>query len=235
MEKTATPISEQSTLKIKNTNTPQGTNIPSRETDYEKAFEKKTGKKFNVFYKMYYPKLVWLIRKINIDQLDAEDIANQAFMKSLEKIEMYNPQWHFSTWLFDIGKNMAYQYKKQSARTICVESISEDSEVDIDFGSQSGLKFYINAITKVDDSDEKSQYDRVSDRKYKLTLKAISGLKDKYKTVINLCDIQGKSYTEITEITGLPMQTVKNRLHHGRLKLEEELKSKFNWINEHMD
>ncbi len=228
-----TPIAEQSTLKIKTgTSTPPRT---SRETDFEKIFEEKTKKKFTVFYKTYYPKLVWLIRGINIDHSAAEDIANMAFMKSLEKIEMYNPQWHYSTWLFDIAKNMAYQHKKVSAKTVCVESISEDSEVDVDFGSQSGLKFYVNAVTKVDDSDEKAQYDRTSDTKYKLTLKAISRLKDKYKSVIELRDIQCKTYTEITELTGLNMQTVKNRLHHGRMKLEEELSEKFSWINENMD
>ena len=40
---------------------------------------------------------------------------------------------------------------------------------------------------------------------------------------------------DIVEITGLPMQTVKNRLHHGRLNLESELKDKFKRINEIQD
>jgi RNA polymerase sigma-70 factor (ECF subfamily) len=232
-QKVSTPIMEQTQIKVKSIN--QIDYSERKKGDFEQAFQEKVGKRFNDFYKSYYPKLVWTIRKINIDTLDAEDIANRAFMKALTEIEKYNPMYNFSTWLFHIAKMMAYQYKKDQAKTICVESISEDIDSDLDNNVQMGLQYYINSITKIDSVNYKEEYDRALEKKYNMTLVAISKMKEKYKTVIELCDIQGKSYNDIVEITGLPMQTVKNRLHHGRLKLESELSAKFKRINEIQD
>ena len=190
-------------------------------------FKQKTNKDFDSYYKTFYCKLVWMISKMSITTLDAEDIANQAFIRSLEKIEMYNPQYQFSTWVFDIAKKLAYQYKKVQHKTVCVERITEDTGMDEDFGEQSSLKYYINAVTATDDFEEKFIGERKLSEKYNLVLKNIMNLKDKYKEVIKLCDIEGLSYNEICNITGLKMQTVKNRLHHGRLKIENALNDKF--------
>lgn len=203
-------------------------------TSFEEIFKLKTGKNFNEFYKKYYPKLVWQIKKINIDTLDAEDIANKAFMHSLEKIEMYDNKWAYSTWLFDMAKNFAYQYKNQQTKTILVDSICDDSaENDENF---SALQYYINNITKSEDNySDVEEYEKRLQIKYKMTLRCISELKEKYKTIIELCDIQGRSYKEICDITMLPMQTVKNRLHHGRLKIEALLKKEFDYINKVSD
>lgn len=227
MKQTTSQILGHSKLLINRKNKNQET-VKEPTNNYEILFKEKTGKDFNTFYAYYYPKLIWLIRKININELDAEEIANLSFMKSLEKIDQYDNQWHYSTWLFNIAKMEAFAYKNKAKRTILIDSISKDSEMD--FSSESALNYYVNAITSIDDNIEKKEYDRILQSKYKLTLSAITRLKDKYKEVITLCDIQGKSYEDIVQITGLPMQTVKNRLHHGRLKLEEELKSKFNFI-----
>lgn len=235
MKQVTEPITEKTSVKIKNAlqSTEKSTPIVNR-TSFEDVFYQKTGKKFNEFYKKYYPKLVWQIKKINIDTLDAEDIANKAFMHSLEKIEMYDNRWAYSTWLFDMAKNFAYQYKNQQAKTILIESINDDSSDDDE--SFSALQYYLNNVTKCeDDHKDIEDYEKKLQIKYKLTLRCISQLKEKYKTIIELCDIYGKSYKEICDITSLPMQTVKNRLHHGRLKIEESLKKEFEYINKISD
>lgn len=221
MIQTQSPIIGTTKLSINTSNSKE----VKQTNNYEEIFKEKTGKEFNKFYAHYYPKLVWLVRKINICELDAEAIANYSFMKSLEKIEQYDNRWHYSTWLFNIAKMEAYAYKNKAKKTILIDSLSNDN--DMNFGAESALNYYINAKTSIDDSLEKKEYDKLLQSKYKLTLSAITRLKDKYKEVITLCDINGKTYEDIVNITGLPMQTVKNRIHHGRIKLEEELSSKF--------
>lgn len=224
MSQTNSQITGNTTLSI---NTSNSKEVKST-NKYEEIFKEKTGKEFNKFYAHYYPKLVWLVRKININELDAEAIANFSFMKSLEKIEQYDNRWHYSTWLFNIAKMEAYAYKNKAKKTVLIDSISNDSEMD--FGAESALNYYVIAKTSIDDSLEKKEYDKLLQSKYKLTLSAITRLKDKYKEVITLCDIQGKTYEDISNITGLPMQTVKNRIHHGRIKLENELAPRFKHI-----
>lgn len=197
-----------------------------RNNYYEQLFFEKTGKDFNIFYKKYYTKLVWIIQRMNITQIDAEDLANQAFIQALNKIEQYNNQYHFSTWLFDIGKKYAYQYKNKQAKS----EILVDTTVDIDDNGNTydAVQNYLR--NKIDDSQIENDTHNITNLKYIETLKQISKLNDKYKQIIELRDIQDKSYNEICEILDMKLQTVKNRLHHGRLKLENDVKNKFKII-----
>lgn len=218
---------------------------PVSTKSYEQQFLEKTGKDFNTFYAKYYKKLVWIIQQMNINSIDAEGLTNDAFMQALNKIEMYNPQYHFSTWLFDIGKKMAYQYKKdQKKREILVDTNGDGS--DEDDNTYDPVQNYLR--TKIDSSQEEYNSHNISNIKYAETLKEIANLDPKYKRIIELSDIQGKSYNEICEIMGEELgsaegktkeqvyaqhlQTVKNRLHHGRLRLEKALEEKFAVIEE---
>jgi RNA polymerase sigma factor (sigma-70 family) len=203
-------------------------------THYEDLFRQKTGKDFNTFYNKYYTKLVWKITQMNINTLDAEDIANRAFMQSLNKIEMYNPEYNYSTWLFDIAKKMAFQFKKDESRMIMVEMSNDDSDGEDGFDPVHG--YITHKIA--DDYTKNVSYEKIMQLKYKETLKAISKLDSKYRKIIELSDIQGKSYNEICDILGdelgttakQRLQTVKNRLHHGRIKVEAATEKKFRQI-----
>lgn len=216
---------------------------PVHELSFEQQFFNKTGKDFNVFYNKYYKKLVWIIQQMNINTIDAEDLTNQAFMQALRKIEMYNPQYHFSTWLFDIGKKMAYQFKKDGKKLeVCVDTNADGN--DEDDANYDPVQKYLKS--KMDSVQDDVDTQNISTRKYNETLREIAKLDPKYRTIIELSDIQGKTYNEICEILGdelgapngktpeevyaQHLQTVKNRLHHGRLRLEKNLKEKFDMI-----
>lgn len=187
-------------------------------------FKEKIGKEFNTFYGKYYPKLVWIIQKMNINKLDAEDIANKAFIRTLEKIDIYDKKYHYSTWLFDIGKKMAYQFMKDRAKLVCVDTSksSDDSE------EYSSYQYYLNS--EIDSYNETVDHDNMHSKKYNETLKEIANLSGKYKEIVELCDIHGYSYLDIVDITGESLQTVKNRLHHGRKKIKTNLEDKFEYI-----
>ncbi len=191
-------------------------------TNYEKIFHEKTGQKFNTFFNKYYTKLVWQLRKFNITDLDAQELANEAFMQSLEKIEQYNPSYHFSTWLFTIGKHLALQFKKDNSKTILVDT--SDNTQD-DNKVVSSMNYYLNM--KIDNSNETIENQNITLKKYDITLKSIASLDVKYREYIEICDIQGKSYDEICDLLGVELQTVKNRLHHGRKKIELQTVKQF--------
>lgn len=209
---------------------------PVDNRSYEERFFDKTGKDFNTFYEKYNKKLVWIVQQMNINHIDAEDIANQAFMQALKKIDMYNPQYHFSTWLFDIGKKMAYQFKKdEKKREICVDTTG-DGGGDEDDANYDPVQRYLKSKMDSVQDDFNTQY--MTSLKYTETLREISKLDPKYKRIIELSDIEGKTYNEICDILDIDLgstpeqrlQTVKNRLHHGRLRLEKNLKERFKLI-----
>ena len=192
------------------------------ENNYEKLFQEATGVKFTDFYAKYYTKLVWHIQKFKITELDAEGIASTTMMQGLEKIAGYNPKYHPSTWIFTIGKNLALQYKIDSKKEVLVDTTGDYSDDDSSFNS---FQYYLNS--KIDNSEETINNDAITNQKYEETLKEISKLDNKYKEFIELRDIQGKEYDEIAELLGVKLQTVKNRLHHGRMKIQKNTNEKF--------
>lgn len=192
---------------------------------YEQKFTEKTGFTFNEFYQKYYHKLVWHIQKFKITELDAEGIASTAMMQGLEKIDKYNPQYHYSTWLFTIGKHLALQYKIDNKKEVLVDTTGDYSE------DNNSYQYYLNS--KIDNSVEDFESQTITTQKYQETLIELSKLDNKYKEYIELCDIQGKTYDEICEIMDVKLQTVKNRLFHGRLKIQKNTKNKFKSIIEH--
>jgi len=203
--------------------------------DLEKLFFEKTGRNFNVFYKKYFDKLVWKIHRLNIDILDAEGIANDSFMHSLEKIEQYNPEYHYSTWLFTIGKMKAFHFKNQSKKTILVDCSTNS---DADDSASATMQHYLN--NKIDTYNQDIDTQEMISLKYYETLKEINKLAPKFKTIVELYNIHGKSYNDIVNILGSEihkdedqrLQTVKNRLHLGRNKIEKSLNGKFKHIME---
>lgn len=202
----------------------QATGRRDKQTEWENRFTLKTGLNFNQYYEKFYPKLVWHMKTFKITDLDAEDLANQAFMKTLDKIDTYDPQYEFSTWLFKIATNMALQYKKRQLKDVYVtmEEPSEDDWTPL----HSHIQYKL-----ADDTVDNTEYEERVQTKYKMALKEIMNLPDKYRRFIELCDIEGKSYNEIMEITGHALHTVKNRIFHGRSILGKELNQALEWVN----
>ncbi len=52
---------------------------------------------------------------------------------------------------------------------------------------------------------------------------ALAGLQDEYRMAVVLCDVAGMSYGEIADQTGVPLGTVRSRVHRGRMRLREVL------------
>lgn len=195
------------------------------ELSLRENFKEKTGLDFDEYYLKFYPKLTYTIERLNMNHIDAESIANEAFIRSLEKIEQYNPEYQFSTWLFNIGKHMAYKFLTDRAKEIPV-----DTTVNSDSEETAGFQYYLN--TQIDETNHTESYEEIHKLKYNETLKEINNLPKKYKYIIEMCDIYGMSYNQIVDETGESLQTVKNRLHHGRKIIQKKLKTKFNYLVE---
>jgi len=211
-----------------------------RELNYEEKFKEVTGQNFTKFYNKYFPKLVWKIKALNINKLDAEDLANKAFIQSIDKIHQFDPETknsnytpksiesNFGTWLFIIGINLGRKFKKDNAKTLVVDINDNSSTEDY---ANNAMQYYINA--KIDELDIDLESQNISMMKYNETLKEIDKLGPKYKNIVKLCDIDGHSYNEICDILGINLQTVKNRLFHGRSKIQKNIQQKFEFITEH--
>lgn len=192
---------------------------PMMFSEQEVIFKERTGKDFSTLYQKYYPKLIYFTAKICKDVQKAEDISTESFIIALEKIDKYDKEKaQFSTWLFTIARNLALQDLKIENR-----SISLDIEFD-DEGTT--LKDFIQET----ESNE-AVYD-VYSRKADVLKKHISELKEPYRTVIEMREIDGMSYKDIADKLDKNLSTIKSQIRNGRHILIEQSKREFLEIDE---
>ncbi len=188
----------------------------------EVEFRKRTGKNFEFFYKKYYPKLIFFTQNICNDKQKAEDITNESFMSALEKISQYHSdKSQFSTWLFTIARNMALQELKNDKK-----SISIDMEYD---NEGTTMKDFIRS-SETEDLDLNNEHDIIY-LKSEIMKKSIYELKEPYRTVIIMRELQKMQYKDIAEKLDINLSTIKSRIKAGRRILIENTKKEFEQID----
>lgn len=189
-------------------------------SEKEKLFKERTGKEFTQLYQKYYPKLIYFTSRICNDAQKAEDISTDSFMIALDKIEKYEKEKsQFSTWLFTIAKNLTLQDLKNEKKTI---------SLDIEFDEEgTTMKDFIT----LEDETDTNKYD-VVERKSEIMKKYMHTLKEPYKTVIQMREIDGMAYKDIADKLGKNLSTIKSQIRNGRHILISQSKQEFDEIDE---
>lgn len=189
-------------------------------SEKEKLFKERTGKEFTQLYEKYYPKLIYFTNRICNDPQKAEDISTDSFMIALDKIEKYEREKsQFSTWLFTIAKNLTLQCLKNEKKTI---------SLDIEFDEEgTTMKDFIT----IEDETDTNKYD-VVERKSEIMKKYMHTLKEPYKTVIKMREVDGMAYKDIADRLGKNLSTIKSQIRNGRHILISQSKKEFDEIDE---
>ena len=142
---------------------------------------------------------------------DADDLVQDTYMKAYRFWDKFEEGSNCRAWLFKIMTNLFinnYRAKSRSPQIVDLE------DVDDDF-----LFGHLSALGPAE-NPEKLFFDKVFDDDVKA---AIDELPDDFKMVIVLSFLEGFSYQEIADISGLQIGTVKSRLHRGRKLLQKSL------------
>jgi RNA polymerase sigma-70 factor (ECF subfamily) len=188
-------------------------------SEQEKLFREKTGKEFTQLYSKYYPKLIYFTSRICNDPQKAEDLSTDSFMIALDKIEKYDKEKsQFSTWLFTIAKNLTLQDIKSERKKI---------SLDVEFDEEgTTMKDFIQE----EESDLNVQ--NISDRKAEIIKKYMSGLKEPYRTVIEMREIKKMAYQDIADKLDRNLSTIKSQIRNGRHLLISQSRVVFEDIDE---
>ena len=134
---------------------------------------------------------------------DAEDIAQEAFLKAYLSIHKLTAEEAFYRWLVRIVTNLSIDKKKANAR----QSTQPIEEREVIFGTTQG---------QLDVTVEQKENQQ-------LILKGLEQLTVEQRTVLVLREIEGFSYNEIAEILDIPLGTAKSRINNARLHFREIL------------
>lgn len=153
------------------------------------------------------PLFRYLLRMLGRHE-EAEDVVQEAFLRAYLALASYDPRYRFSTWLFRIATNLALNRLRDERRVISLEGLAGDSE---------GLPLELE-----DHWDEGRPEAAVEQKELLYRIReCLEELPPAYRLVVALRYVADLSYEEIAEVTGLPLNTVRSRLHRGRERLGE--------------
>lgn len=193
--------------------------ISSMEEDAALVRAVQTGDKiaFDTLVLKHKDKLFNMVYWFLGDYQEANDCAQETFIKVFKSIKTFRFESAFSTWLYRIAVNTCKNRLKSSAFRWKQKTVSLENPGGAE-GDGASLEIQDNAPSPVIELEKKEKLMRIQ--------KAIDSLPQQQKRVIVLRDIQGLSYDEIADITGLNLGTVKSRIARGRLALRNQLKGR---------
>jgi len=155
-----------------------------------------------------------LIYRMVRDRELSEDLTQETFVKVLNALDRYRPEFKFSSWIFKIANNAAIdQLRRKELDTLSLEG-----------GPDAVTPDRIEATSlQVGDLSE-SPLDELEARELGSAIEtAIGQLRPEYRACIIMRHVDGRPYDEIAEILDLPLGTVKTYIHRARAELREML------------
>ncbi|MBQ2767934.1 MAG: sigma-70 family RNA polymerase sigma factor [Clostridia bacterium] len=165
-----------------------------------------------------YEKMVYnLAFQYTQNREDAADVTQDTFIKLWRTLGSFRGDCSFTSWVFRITQNTALDYLRKQTTHQTV-SLTVDEEDVGDRGRERDL---------VDDSPthDPAAWAEHTERSAALQA-AIASLRADHREILVLRDMQGFSYTEIAQMLGLEMGTVKSRISRARLQIKEFLEKR---------
>ena len=167
---------------------------------------------FDQLVQKYREQIFAVIYNMTSNREDASDLTQESFIKAFRAIGRFKGKASFFTWLYKIAINTTVSFlkKRNRRRFISYENIDEEA---------SGAEI-VERLTAKNRSEKGAL---ISELQEKLN-DALQKLSLKHRTVVILHEIEGLEHTEIAEITGTTVGTVRSRLHYAKQQLQSYLK-----------
>lgn len=159
---------------------------------------------FSLLVDKYQNLIFHVVKRVVPEQMDAEDVCQEVFVKVYRSIGSFKHQSKLSTWIAKIAYLTALNHVKKNKR-----SLTEDYPKDV-----------ISLQSNQDGPEE--QLSKKNTSEYLNTL--IEQLPEQYRIIVTLFHLEEFSLEEINETTGMPVGTIKNYLYRARKILKDKIK-----------
>ena len=172
--------------------------VAGREAAYRELIRRYERPIFSLLYRM--------VR----DRELAEDLAQETFVKVLNAVDTYRPEYKFSSWIFKIANNTAIDHlRRRNLDTLSLDGSPHAATAEA-----------VEATTLQISDGAESQLEEVTARELGQQIGvAIARLRPEYRACILLRHVEGRPYEEIAEMLDLPLGTVKTYIHRARNEL----------------
>ncbi len=182
------------------------------ELDKELVLKVQQGDKsaFDLLVIKYQHRIIQLVNRYVKDPSEAQDVAQEAFIKAYRALPNFRGDSAFYTWLYRIAINTAKNYLVSRSRRY------SDYQVDIQDAEQVGNAPELKGL-------DTPEHLLMNDEIVEVVKDAIDKLPEEMKTAIMLREFEGLSYEEIAEAMECPVGTVRSRIFRAREAIDEKL------------
>ena len=169
---------------------------------------------FGTLVERYQQQVFNLALRMVGSRADAEDLAQEAFIRAWRALPSFHQSAQFSTWLYRLTSNICIDFLRSQKRkkTVSLTMLQDDEDKQWDLPDGAPLP-----------------EQRMIDREEREALgRAFQALDPDYRQVLTLRIVNGCSYQEIGEILKLPEGTVKSRISRARDQLRKKMNASGN-------
>ncbi|HLG92483.1 MAG TPA: sigma-70 family RNA polymerase sigma factor [Acidimicrobiales bacterium] len=164
----------------------------------------------------HMPALYSAALRMTRNSADAEDLVQETYLKAYRAFDTFQEGTNLKAWLYKILTNSYINsYRARQRRPEQADGDIEDVEELYLYRRLGGLE-----AAAAGRSAEEEVLSRFTDEEVKA---ALESLPDQFRIAVLLADVEGFSYQEIADITGVPIGTVMSRIHRGRRALQKAL------------
>lgn len=166
---------------------------------------------FDLLVRKYQHKIISLVTRYVSDWSEAQDVAQEAFIRAYRAIGSFRGDSAFYTWVYKIAINTAKNHLVSRGRRPPIGDITIDDAVLLDGASQ--LRERATPEREMMRQEiERTVFDTVEE------------LPEELRTAITLREVDGLSYEEIAEAMNCPIGTVRSRIFRAREAIDEKLR-----------
>jgi len=173
----------------------------SEDFDYIEQFLSGEERAFEALVRKYQNKVLNIVYSLIGRDRDSEDIAQEAFLKVYHSLSSFKQKCQFSTWLYRIVVNTAYDFLRKRKHLVSNDAVLEAAHT-FSAGPQEEL---------------------LMKEKQMLINNALTSVPFKFRAAVVLKDMEGLSYSEISRVLGCSIGTVESRIYRARQFLKVKL------------
>lgn len=162
---------------------------------------------FQLLVERYQDRMFSVVRHYARSAVEIEDIVQETFLKAFRRLDSFQHQSSFSTWLYRIAVNTALDFLKRHGRNPV--TAVEDPELMQQSGPGPG-------VAAPDKGLEREEIARI-------TNEVLEGLPEIFRTVLVLREFEEMSYQDMADLLGISIGTVESRLFRARAKFRDAL------------
>jgi RNA polymerase sigma-70 factor (ECF subfamily) len=170
---------------------------------------------FGVLVGRYQDRLYNSVYRMVGNAEDALDVVQEAFLNAYQSLDSFKGDSLFFTWLYRIAVNTAISLKRKQRAVVSLNA---------DWTSRNGEQAPGHALEPPDPSEENQPGHAIEQAEEERRVhRALARLSPEHRTVLVMKDLEGQKYEVMADVLGVPIGTIRSRLHRARLELRELL------------